>query len=110
MQRAMAVSSSCAAPGTSAEGIHRPGGPAALVTGMATFDFDRAAARFRLTHTHPGYSVEDVTAHTGFIFDCATAIPTTSAPDRETLELLRGPVREQIAEIYPAFAAARLSG
>ncbi len=98
------------APGTSVEGIHRPGGPAALITGMATFDFDRAAARFRLTHTHPGHSVEEITAHTGFEFDCAADIPSTAAPDRETLALLRGPVREQIAEIYPAFAAARLAG
>jgi glutaconate CoA-transferase subunit B len=97
------------APGTSDEVIHRPGGPAALITGIAMFDFDRITARFRLTSTHPGYSLKDIQANTGFAFDCAGEIRSTAPPDRESLELLRGPVREQVTEIYPAFAADRLS-
>ena len=97
------------APGTSGKGVHRPGGPDALITGMAAFNFDRRKGRFYLTHTHPGYSVDDVRSETGFQFDCSAEIPSTAAPDSKSLELLRGPVREQIAEIYPAFAADRLT-
>jgi glutaconate CoA-transferase, subunit B len=97
------------APGTSGKGIHRPGGPDALITGMAAFNFDRRKGRFRLSHTHPGNSVDDVRSKTGFQFDYSEQTPSTAAPDSKSLELLRGPVREQIAEIYPAFAADRLT-
>lgn len=96
------------APGLSEGPIHRPGGPSALITGMAVFDFEQAKRRFRLASTHPGHSVSDVRSQTGFAFDISVNVPTTAPPDARSLELLRGPVREQIAEIYPAFVAERL--
>jgi glutaconate CoA-transferase subunit B len=93
------------APGVSPEGVYRPGGPVALVTGRCVFSFDRAAARFRLESVHPGQTVEDVRENTGFDYDLADAVGTTAEPEPETLALLRGELGEAIAETYPGFAA-----
>jgi glutaconate CoA-transferase subunit B len=93
------------APGVSPEGVYRPGGPVALVTGRCVFGFDRAAARFRLESVHPGQTVDDVREHTGFDFDLADVVATTPEPDAETLALLRGKLGRAIAETYPGFAA-----
>ncbi|WP_420391584.1 CoA-transferase [Acuticoccus sp.] len=94
------------APGTSEAGIHRPGGPHALLTGKALFDFDRERARFVLRSVHPGHSLEEVRAATGFAFDHATAPPTTPTPAAATLRLLRTRVLDELAETYPDFAGA----
>ena len=93
------------APGTSPATVHRPGGPAGLVTGRCVFDFDRAAARFSLASVHPWSSVEEIRAETGFAYDEPATVPVTEGPDAAMLALIRGTVREQIADIYPAFAA-----
>lgn len=92
------------APGTSEPGVHRPGGPVALVTNLCLFDFDRVRGRFRLRSVHPGHSVEEVCDQTGFDFDRPDDVPSTPVPDAHSLALLRGPVARQIAAIYPAFA------
>jgi glutaconate CoA-transferase subunit B len=92
------------APGTS-EGVYRPGGPFALLTGLGLFYFDRDQRRFRLASVHPGHTVEEIRDNTGFDFDCPAVVPDTPAPDAAQLELIRGPVREDIAETYPRFAA-----
>ena len=97
------------APGTSAANIYRPGGPYALLTGKALFLFDRALRRFRLESVHPFSSVEDVAANTGFEYDRAPDIGPTPGPPAEWLALLRGRVRDEIAETYPQFAATALS-
>jgi glutaconate CoA-transferase, subunit B len=94
------------APGTSPANVYRPGGPAALVTGRCVFAFDRAKGRFRLESVHPWSSIEEVRDETGFAFEVPAEVPTTPEPDAATLALIAGPVREQIAETYPAFAAA----
>ena len=93
------------APGTS-EGIVRNGGPYALLTGMALFDFDKARKRFRLRSVHRGVSSADVRANTGFDYDEPAAVPTTAEPDAATLALLRGRVTSELAETYPQFAGA----
>jgi len=92
------------APGTSPPEIHRPGGPYALVTGRCVFLFDRKKARFRLTSIHPGHSLDEVHENTGFAFDLADNIIETPLPDAPTLALLRGPIAQEIADPYPAFA------
>ena len=92
------------APGTSAPGVHRRGGPIALLTNLCLFDFDRARGRFALRSVHPGHSLEEVRDQTGFDFDVPAQVPTTSAPDAQRLALLRGPVAQQIAGVYPGFA------
>lgn len=92
------------APGTSAQNIYRPGGPYALVTGRCVFLFDRDRRRFRLMSVHPGHSVDEVRAHTGFEFDTPGDVAVTPAPDRGSLHLIRGQVRREIAAVYPRFS------
>ncbi len=93
------------APGVSDPGVHRPGGPYALLTGLGLFAFDRNRRRFRLDSVHPGHSVEEIRDQTGFEFDCPALVPPTPGPDAVTLAAIRGRVRADIAETYPLFAA-----
>lgn len=93
------------APGTSGPEVWRPGGPYALVTGSALFRFDKRARRFRLESVHRGHTVEEVLELTGFAFDRPERVPVTEEPDSATLSLLRGRVRDELAETYPRFAA-----
>lgn len=98
------------APGVSDPGVYRPGGPHALVTGMACFSFDKTRARFRLESVHPGFSLTDILANTGFEFDHGEEPPATDLPDEETLAVIRGPVAREIAKSYPKFAARVFPG
>jgi glutaconate CoA-transferase subunit B len=93
------------APGTSPSGVHRPGGPYALVTPRSVFRFDRDRARFVLGSVHPGSTPDDVRQATGFAYDAANDVPATLTPDRDTLRTLRGEVARTVADTYPAFAA-----
>jgi len=94
------------APGQSPENIYRRGGPKALVTGLARFSF---AGRFRLESIHRGHDLAEVRAATGFDFDCPPAPPQTPPPTSEELALIRGRIREEVAETYPVFAAGLAS-
>jgi glutaconate CoA-transferase subunit B len=94
------------APGTSPPGVYRPGGPWKLLTGLGLFSFDKARKRFALESVHPGHSVEEIVAKTGFEFDRLAQVPVTPEPDPRVLALIRGKVRDEIAETYPKFAAA----
>ena len=94
------------APGFSDDNVHRPGGPYALITDRCLFWVDKKNRRFRLASVHPDHTVDEIIEHTGFSFDMPDSIvPETPVPDSETLAVIRGPVAEQISEIYPAFAA-----
>jgi glutaconate CoA-transferase subunit B len=93
------------APGGSEPHVYRPGGPIALVTSRCLFSFDRERRRFRLESVHPGHSVAEVAANTGFGYDCPEVVPVTPAPGDDTLRLLRQVVAAQLAEVYPHFAA-----
>ena len=98
------------AAGVTPAGIYRRGGPTDLITGKAAFTFDRRQGRFTLASVHPGNTAEDIVASTGFTFERAAIVPVTPEPPVEWLQLLRGPVREQVAETYPEFAATHLGG
>ena len=91
------------APGVSPPHVHRSGGPIALVTNRCVFAFDRARRRFRLDSVHPGHTVDEVIANTGFDFDRPDAVPETVPPAPETLQLMRGPVAAELREVYPQF-------
>jgi glutaconate CoA-transferase subunit B len=93
------------APGVSAPGVYRPGGPYGLLTGLAWFSFDKQKHRFRLESVHPEHSVEEIRDQTGFEFDCPEEVPFTLAPEPEILALIRGRIRNEIAETYPRFAS-----
>lgn len=97
------------APGTSPDNVFRPGGPYALVTSKAVMGFDRQARRFRLISLHPGESLNDLIAATGFDFDHDDAPSVTPEPDQATRRLIKSPIGKAVAETYPAFAA-RLAG
>ncbi len=84
--------------------VARRGGPYALLTNMALFDFDREAVGFRLRSVHPGFSPADIRERTGFDYQEPETIPETPRPDAATLELLRGRILDELAETYPAFA------
>ncbi|HEY4372282.1 MAG TPA: CoA-transferase [Burkholderiales bacterium] len=93
------------APGPRDDGVYRPGGPHAMVTSLCLFDFDRVRRRFVLKSVHPGHTLEEVRDNTGFDFDVPQNVSATPAPDAAALALIRGRVREEIAETYPKFAA-----
>lgn len=92
------------APGTSEPGITRSGGPHALLTSLALFDFDKARRRFSLRSVHRGVTAAEVRRRTGFEYDEPASVPQTPAPDAATLALLRGRVTGELAETYPQFA------
>jgi len=94
------------APGTSPPGVHRPGGPWKLLTGLGLFAFDRSRKRFALESVHPGHTVEEIVAATGFDFDRPRELPTTPAPEPRLAALIRDRIRREIAETYPRFAAS----
>jgi glutaconate CoA-transferase subunit B len=93
------------APGASADNVHRPGGPCALITNRCLFAFDRGRRRFTLASVHPGHTVAEVVENTGFAFDRGEDAPTTPAPSREDLRILRTAVAPELVEVYPQFAA-----
>lgn len=93
------------APGVSEEGVHRTGGPVALLTGKALFSFDKSRPGFTLESVHPGHDLAEVRDATGFAFAHGETASETAAPDRATLDLLRGQVMDELAETYPEFAA-----
>ncbi|MEM8950681.1 MAG: CoA-transferase [Pseudomonadota bacterium] len=93
------------APGTSPDNVHRPGGPSALVTSKAVMAFDRQEKRFRLTSLHPGETIDDLLANTGFAFDYDQNPRVTAQSDAATRRLIRGPIKAAVTETYPAFAA-----
>lgn len=92
------------APGTSDPSVYRKGGPYALLTGLALFMFDPERARFRLVHMHPGHTLDEIKAATGFAFDIDAQLSVTPTSDAGTLALLRGRVLEELQETYPDFA------
>ena len=102
------------------DGVYRPGGPHALLTGLCLFSFNKETRRFVLQSVHPGHTQEEVRDQTGFDFDVAAAagvashtesdaarpatVPHTPGPDAVTLALMRGRILGEIGETYPNFA------
>src|SRR5438445_7829034 len=65
------------------------GGPAALITTLAVFTFDRENGEAMLQSYHPGTTIEQVQEHTGWKLrlapDCAKTVP----PSEEELRVIR---------------------
>jgi glutaconate CoA-transferase subunit B len=93
------------APGTSAPGVYRTGGPHALLTSLGLFDFDATRPGFRLRSVHPGTDLAAIQQATGFEFDHDDVPKQTPDPDAATLTLLRTRVFDELSETYPEFAA-----
>jgi glutaconate CoA-transferase subunit B len=86
--------------------VSRRGGPFALLSNMALFDFVSGRGGFRLRSVHAPYTAADIRAETGFDYEEPALVPITTPPDPATLALIRGRVRDELAESYPAFARA----
>ncbi|MBS9721381.1 CoA synthetase [Tianweitania sp. BSSL-BM11] len=92
------------APGTSAEGVYRRGGPHALLTSKGLFRFNKTQGNFALDSVHPGHDLAEIKDATGFRFDHPARPEQTPEPDARTLSLLRGQVMDELSETYPDFA------
>ena len=66
------------------------GGPRLIITDKAIFDFDRQTKLVRLKSVHPGVTLDDVIANTGYTHDwIPKEVPETPLPTEEELRLLR---------------------
>jgi glutaconate CoA-transferase subunit B len=88
------------APGISPPGMFRRGTAQALVTGRCVFGFD--GARFSLASIHPGETTRSVRENTGFDYAEVEALPTPAPTDAQ-VDLLRGPVCDEMMATYPEF-------
>lgn len=75
------------------------GGVSRVVTTLGIFGFDPESRRMRLEALHPGVTVEEVRARTGFEVPAAPQVATTTPPTQEELSILRmlDPKRQFIA-------------
>jgi glutaconate CoA-transferase subunit B len=67
----------------------RGGGPHRIITDKAVMGFDKKTHSAALLSLHPGVSLEDVLANTGFPLHVPEGIPATALPSAEELRLLR---------------------
>jgi glutaconate CoA-transferase subunit B len=72
-----------------AAGLPRNSGPINVVSTLALMDYDRETCRMRLAATHPGVTVEDVIANTGFELIVPEHVGVNEPPSVEELRLLR---------------------
>jgi glutaconate CoA-transferase, subunit B len=64
-------------------------GPSVVVTDLGSYDFDPETGEMRLVAVHPGVSLDDVRAATGWDLRVADDLQTTPAPSDEELRLIR---------------------
>jgi glutaconate CoA-transferase, subunit B len=67
----------------------RGGGPHRIITDKAVMGFDRESHAAALLSLHPGVTLEDVLANTGFPLQVPETVPSTPLPLAEELRLLR---------------------
>jgi acyl CoA:acetate/3-ketoacid CoA transferase beta subunit len=65
----------------------RGAGPQYLITDLGQFDF--ADGKMRITHIHPGVSMDRIRAKTGFELEIAPQLEETQPPTAEEVRLLR---------------------
>lgn len=94
------------APGSSPPDVYRPGRLAGVVTDLCVFELSPERGRLEVASLHPGVRLEDVQARTGFPVHAPSPVPASPAPTARELELLRGRLREELAEFYPEFVRA----
>lgn len=70
-------------------GLPRGSGPAYVVSTLALMDYDPETCRMRLKATHPGVTVDDVIANTGFELLIPERVEVNEPPSVEELRLLR---------------------
>jgi len=70
-------------------GLPRGSGPVNVVSTLALMDYDPVSCRMRLVATHPGVTVDDVIANTGFELIIPDRVETNEPPSAAELRLLR---------------------
>jgi acyl CoA:acetate/3-ketoacid CoA transferase beta subunit len=60
-----------------------------VVSGLGVFDFETPDHAMRIRSVHPGVSVDDVVANTGFALVVPKDVPETRSPTDDELRLLR---------------------
>ena len=65
------------------------GGMYRVVTDLAIMDFDETSKRMRIIALHPGVTISQVQANTGFELEVAAELETTEPPRQEELAVLR---------------------
>jgi acyl CoA:acetate/3-ketoacid CoA transferase beta subunit len=60
-----------------------------VVSNLGVFDFDTPDHHMRLRSVHPGVSVDDVVANTGFELALPSVVPETRVPSAEELSIIR---------------------
>jgi glutaconate CoA-transferase subunit B len=65
------------------------GGPRYIVTPLCVMDFEESTKRARLKSVHPGVTVDEVVAKTGFELVIPASVPNTEPPSDSELEILR---------------------
>lgn len=94
--------------GVTPENVYREGGPALVVTPKAVLTWDKDLKEWVLTAVHPGSSVEDVQANTGFALRVSPSVHMTPPPTAHELHMLRMVVRAKLARGYPDFAREKI--
>jgi len=85
--------------------VYRPGGLHIVITPLAVMVRNSETGFLELLSVHPGYTPEEVQANTGFELSFHRGqCFETKAPTEDELKLLRGAVRQEVANIYPSFA------
>jgi len=64
-------------------------GPTLVFTDKAVMDFDPNSGLMRLKSVHPGVTIEDIKANTGFELIVPQNVPVTEPPSSEDLRLIR---------------------
>ncbi len=67
----------------------RWGGPVRVITNLGVYSFDEKNMRMRLDSRHPGVSVEEILANTGFELILPSGVPETPPPTEDQLRLIR---------------------
>ena len=70
-------------------------GPVLCVTPLCVFDFPPELRTMRLKSVHPGVTVEEVLARTGFTPIMPQTVETTKAPTDEEITILRGQIDKE---------------
>lgn len=91
------------AAGPDTPGHRRIGWPSRVITPLAVLDFNRQTGLLELGSHHPGVSVADVREATGFELPVAASVHETPAPSADEIELMTGPVRSRMQQLFHAW-------
>src|SRR3954454_24088180 len=75
-----------------AAGLPADTGPYRVITDLAVMGYHAKTKRMQVLSLHPGVTMEQVRANTGFAIDAVEAVQTTAPPGDEELRILRDEV------------------